>query len=116
VSFGFSFGRPLKYSLGGRDGRFGRLDDGVTAAFGQDIPGWTEVHLVWVFGGDSHGAVLVDLGLPLAVVLGDLVDLQREFGLVMAEGEAEDFQRPLLSFGWGERFRLGFAGQVSAAI
>jgi len=33
VSFGFWFGRPLKHGLGGRDGRLGRLNDGVTAAF-----------------------------------------------------------------------------------
>jgi hypothetical protein len=116
VSFGFWFGRPFKYSLGGRDGRLGRLDDGVTTSFGQDVPGWAEVDLVWVFGGDSHGAALVDFGLPLAVVLRDLVDLQREFGLIMAEVEAKGFQRPLLSFGRFERFRLGFAWQVGAAI
>jgi hypothetical protein len=116
MSFGFSFGRPLQHSLGGWDGRLGRLDDGVTSVFDQDVPGWAEVDLLWVFGGDSHGAALVDLGLPRAVVIGDLGDLQRQFGLVVAEGEAQDFQRPLLSFGRGKRFRLGFAGQVSAAI
>jgi hypothetical protein len=54
VSFGFWFGRPFKHSLGGGDGRLGWLDDGVTAAFGQDVPGWAEVYLVWVFGGDSR--------------------------------------------------------------
>jgi hypothetical protein len=116
VSFGFSFSRPLDHSLGGRDGRLGRLDDSVTAAFGQDVPRWAEVYLVWVFGGDSHGAALVDLSLPPAVVLRDLADLQRKFRLVVTEGQTEDFERPLLSFGRGERLRLGFAGQIGAAI
>jgi hypothetical protein len=110
VSFGFPFGRPFKHSLGGRDRRFRGLDDGVAAAFSQDVPGVAEVDLVWVFGGNADGAAVVDLGLPLAVVLGDLADLQREFGLVVAEGEAENFQGPFLPFGGRERFRLGFAG------
>ena len=76
MSFGFPFGRPLKHGLGGGDGRLGGLDDGVAAAFGQDVPRFAKVDLVRVFGGDAHGAAFVDLGLPLAVVLGDFGDLK----------------------------------------
>ena len=38
-----------------------------------------------------------------------------QFGLVVAEGEAEDFQCPFLPLGRGERLR-GFAGQVGGAV
>jgi hypothetical protein len=82
--FSLSFGRALKYGVGGRDRRFGRLDDDVAAPFGQDVPGFAEVHFVGFFGGDPQGLALVDLGLAPAVVLGDLGNLQRQFGLVVA--------------------------------
>src|SRR5215472_16464725 len=90
--FGFSFGCAFKKDVGGGDRRLGRLDDGVAAAFGEDVPGFAEVHFVGFFGGDPHGAALVDLGLAVAVVLGDLGNLERQFGLVVAGGEAKDIQ------------------------
>src|SRR5690348_3714574 len=88
--FSLSFGRALKNGVGGGSWRFGWLDDGVAASFGEDVPGFAEVHFVGFFGGDPHGSPLVDLGLALAVVLGDLGNLQRQLGLVVAGGEAKD--------------------------
>ncbi len=73
--FSLSFGGALKNRVGGRDRRLGWLYDGVAAAFGEDIPGLAEVHLVWFLRRDPHGTPLVDLGLAPAVVLGDLADL-----------------------------------------
>jgi len=101
--FSLSFGRALKYGVGGRDRRLGRLDDGVAAPFGQDVPGFAEVHFVGFLGGDPHGPALVDLSLALAVVLGDLANLQRQFGLVVARGKAEDLQGSFLPLGRAER-------------
>ncbi len=75
--FSLSFGRALKNSVSGGDWRFGWLDDGIAAAFGKDVPGFAEVHFVGFFGRDPHRPPLIDLGLALAVVLGDLADLIR---------------------------------------
>jgi hypothetical protein len=44
--------------------------------FGEEAPGFTEVHFVGLFDRDPHGATLVDLGLAVAVLLGDLADLK----------------------------------------
>src|SRR5215813_1195494 len=93
-----SFGRALENGVGGRDRQLGWLDDGVAAAFSEDVPGFAEVHLVGFVSGDPHGTPLVDLGLALAVVVGDLDDLGGQLGLVVAGGEAEDFQCLLLPF------------------
>ncbi len=46
---------PIKYGLGGGDGRLGGPDDGIAATFGQDIPRFAKVHLVGVVGGDPGG-------------------------------------------------------------
>jgi hypothetical protein len=90
--FSLSFGRALTNRVGGRDRRLGRLDYGIAAAFGEDVPCFTEVHFVGFLGGDPHGPPLVDLGLALAVVLGYLADLAGQFRLVAVKREAEDFQ------------------------
>jgi hypothetical protein len=71
VSSGFSLGGLFQDGTGRGNGRPGRLDDGVTAPFFQDVPGLAEIDLVWFFSGDAHGAALVELGLAPAVVLGD---------------------------------------------
>jgi hypothetical protein len=49
--FSLSFGRTRKHGVGRRDRRFGWLDDGVAALFGEDVPGLAEVHFVGFFGG-----------------------------------------------------------------
>jgi hypothetical protein len=49
--------------------------------FGEDVPGFTEVHFAGFLGGDPHGLPLIDLGLALAVVLGYLADLEGQFRL-----------------------------------
>src|SRR5579859_3218010 len=72
--FSFAFGCAFEYRVGGRDRRLGRLDNGVAAPFGQDVPGFAEIDLVGFLGGNPDGPALVYLGLPLAVVLGDLGD------------------------------------------
>jgi hypothetical protein len=58
----------------------------------------------------------VDLGLALAVVLGDLGHLDGQFGLVVAGCKAEHFQGTPLALGRGEWLGLGFAGQVDTAV
>ena len=68
------------------------------------------------FGGDSHRSALVDLGLALAVLAGDLGHLVRESGLVVADGQAEDLQCWPFALGRGEGFRFGHAGQSDAAV
>src|SRR5579859_1112312 len=65
--FSFPFRRELQDRVGGGDGRFGRLDDGVPAPFGEDVPGFAEVDLVGFLGGDPDGPAFVYLCLPLAV-------------------------------------------------
>src|SRR5690348_13398547 len=77
--FSLSLDRALTDRVGGRDRRLGRLDNGIAAAFGEYVPGFTEVHLVGFLGRDPHGPLLVDLGLALAVVLGYLADLEGQF-------------------------------------
>lgn len=57
------FGCALKNRVGGGDWRLWRLDNRIAAAFGEDAPGFTEVHFVEFFGWDPHGAPFVDLGL-----------------------------------------------------
>jgi len=99
--FRFSLSSALHHGARGWDGRLGRLDDGVAAPFRQHVPGFAKVHLVGFLGGNAHGTALVDLGLALAVVLRDLADLHRQFGLVRAESEAEDVQGTLFALGWG---------------
>src|SRR5215469_9702672 len=47
----FSVSCVLKNLGGGWDQRLGRLDDGVALPFGDDVPGFVEVHFVRLFGG-----------------------------------------------------------------
>jgi hypothetical protein len=94
----FPFCRALQHRVGGGDGRLGWLDDCVPAPFGEDVPVFAEVDLVGFLGGDPDGPALVYLVLPLAVVVGDLGDLQWRLRLVVAEGEAEDFERAFFAF------------------
>jgi hypothetical protein len=62
--FSLALGDAFPYRLSSRDRRPGRLDDGVPAPFGQDVPGFAEVHLVGFLGGDLDGPPFVYLGLP----------------------------------------------------
>jgi hypothetical protein len=51
--FSLAFGRALKDRVGSWDRWLGRLDYGIAAPFRQDVPGFTEVHLVGIFGGGA---------------------------------------------------------------
>jgi hypothetical protein len=73
---GFALGRVLQHLFCCWDWRPRRLYDGVAVAFGQGCPGFAEVELIGFFGGDSQYAEFVDFGLTLAVVFGDLTDLE----------------------------------------
>lgn len=81
--------------------RLGWLDDGAAFAFGDDGPGLPEVHFVWFLGRYPQGSSFVDLGLPHAVVLGDLADLHEQFALVVVEGQAEHPEGLFFALGWG---------------
>src|SRR5215510_5465949 len=50
--FSFSLGSALQHGARGWDGRLGRLDDCIAAPFGQDVPGFAQIHLAGLFGGD----------------------------------------------------------------
>jgi hypothetical protein len=85
---------------------------------GDGGPGLAEVGAVSFLGGDPHRAALVDFGLPLAVVFGDLGDLERQLGLPpgVAVGEAEDAEGALLASGGVEGLGFAIAGQADGAV
>src|SRR5437762_3488836 len=109
-----SSGHALKDLAGGGDRRLGWLEDSVAAPFGEDVPGFAEVHFAGFPGRDPHAPALIDPGLAPAVALGDLGNLQRQLGLVVARGEAKDVQGSCFPFSWGDRF--GVAGEFGTAV
>ncbi len=116
----FAFGAALSHSpedLRGRhDLGLGRLEDGVTVAPCEDVPGEADVLGIVVFGGLAGAAQVVDLGLDLTSVLTDAQDLFGDGVGDSLRGEAESLLAADFALRPGEDYAVVLVGGLALRL